>query len=233
MSKPKKITVKFFLNKTVKPIKEGNVSTYPLYILLTYNRKSTMLRSHYGGYYKDLKQINKVHYPGLLELEERIVKKTVAFEAEQKKDLFDLKGTHEKYDKYAMGIDTLLDSYMKGQLWNMVIRLEPQEYAFALNFNEPKVSYRTLYAIASRLFTNFEKLQSKEFKEEIEVYNTYLKLYQGAFFQYAFPTIIEWMDKSAVEDYKAKLTKIYKKDEIKIKRSLGIINKVVYSSSGL
>jgi len=189
-----------------------------------------MLRSHYGGYYKDLKQIDKVHYPGLLELEERVVKKTIQYELSQQDEKFDIKGIGNSYERYCRGIDTLFDTYMKSHLYNIVIRLEPQEYAFALNFNEPKVSFQTLYAMASKLFPNFEKLQSKEFKEEVEIYSVYLKLYQGAFFQYTFPTVIEWMDKSAVEDYKAKLAKMYKKDDYKIKRSLEVIGKVVYSS---
>ena len=231
MSKPKKITVRFFLNETVKPVKEGHAMTYPLYMLLTYNRRSTMLRSHYGGYYKDLKQIDKVHYPGLLNLEERIVQKTIQHELLEQGEKFDIKGIGNAYEKYCIGIDVLLDRYMKNQLWNMVVRLEPQEYAFALNFSEPKVSFQTLYGMASKLFPHFEKLQSKEFKEELEIYTSYLKLYQGAFFQYAFPTVIEWLDKSAVEDYKTKLAKLYnKKNESMIRRSFEVINKVTYSS---
>ena len=79
-TKPKKITIKFFVNKAVQPTIEGETKRYPLYALITYDRKNTMMRCHYGNYYKDLNEIERVHYPGLLAMEERIIRKTIDYE---------------------------------------------------------------------------------------------------------------------------------------------------------
>jgi hypothetical protein len=233
MKKPKKITVKFFLNKLVKPIKENRALTYPLYMLIIYNRKNTSIKSHYGRFYKNLEEVEKTHYPGFLAFEERIVKKTVEYEIARKGDTFDLKGLHDKYEKYCIGIDILFASYMKNSLWTMLIRCEPQKYAFALNFNEPNVEFATLYEMAQKLYKDFNKVVSREFKEEIEVYSSFMKLYQGSFFQYTFPTVIEWLDKSAEQDYRTKLKQIYKKDTDMIEKSLSVVNKVVFSMTGV
>jgi hypothetical protein len=198
MKKPKKITVKFFLNERVKPVKENKALTYPLYMLIIYNRNNTSIKSHYGGFYKSLQEAEKSHYPGFLAFEERIIKKTAEYELSKRGEKFDLKGLHEKYDKYCIGIDVLFSSYMKTQLWTMLVRCEPQEYVFAMNFTEPKVEFGILYQMALKLYKDFDKLVSKEFKEEIEVYTNFMKLYQGSFFQYTFPTVIEWLDNAAI-----------------------------------
>jgi hypothetical protein len=233
MKKPKKITVKFFLNKLVKPVKENKASTYPLYMLITYNRRNTSIKSHYGGFYKSLDEAAKTHYPGFFAFEERIVTKSIEYELVKRGEKFDLKGLHDKYDKYCIGIDLLFGTYMKSALWTILVRCQPQEYSFALNFNDTKVEFVTLYQMALKLYKDFDKLVSKEFKEEIEVYSNFMKLYRGSFFQYTFPTVIEWLDKSAVEDYRSKLKQIYKKNEAMIEKSISVVNKVVFSNTDI
>ncbi len=230
MVKSKKITIKFFLNKTVKPIKEKNSLTYSLYMLLTYNRRSTMLKCHYGKYYKDLESVEKIHYPGFLSFEERIVKKTIEHEISKQGAKFDIKGIGEQYEKYCLGIDLLLENQMKSKLWAYIIRQEPFEYSIALDWSNDKVSFSTLYDMAVRLYDDFEKNIPINLQNELETYLIYMKLYQSSFYQYSFPTVIEWLDKSAEEDYRSKLRLIYKKDESRINQSIGLINKLVRSS---
>lgn len=230
MNKIKKITVKFFLNEAVKPVKEGNVLTYPLYMLLTYNRRSTMLRSHYGKYYKDLKSIEKTSYPGLLAFEERIITKTILHELSLQGEKFDIKGIGEKYDKYCLGIDYLFEKYMKSRLYGLIQRLEPFEFSIALNPNNDKVSFDTLFNMASKLYEDFDNIASKSLQHELESYLVFMRLYQSSFYQYTFPTIIEWMDQSAIEDYRSKLKLIYKKNDNKINESIELINRIMNSS---
>jgi hypothetical protein len=229
MTKSRKITVKFFLNQTVKPIKEGNSLTYPLYMLLTYNRRSTMLKCHYGKYYKDLKSIEKVHYPGFQLFEERIITKTIQHEISRQGEKFDIKGIGQKYEKYCVGIDVLFENYMKERLKSFIIRLEPFEYSIPIDWQNKKVSFDTLFDMASKLYADIEKHTPKIFQDELEAYIVFMKLYHSSFYQYNFPTIIEWLDKSSIEDYKAKLGLIYKKNEKRIKESIALIDRIVNS----
>lgn len=229
MKKPKKITVKFFLNKAVQPVVEGKDKRYPLYMLITYNRKNTMMKSHYGGYYKNLEEAETQHYPGFLDFEERNVQKAIRYEISRQGDRFDLKGIYKKYEAYCMGIHVLFAKYLKEGLWTALMRTDRFEYVKALNFEDPSVPFEVLYDISRKIFT-LDKILAKEFIEAAEVYNTFNKLYQASFFQYTFPTIIEWLDQSAQEDYRNKLQALYKRDPEMIEKSISIINKVVYSN---
>lgn len=199
-------------------------------MLITYNRKNTMIKSHYGNYYRDLNEIEKVHYPGFLDFEERIVKKTIQYEVNKLGENFDLKGIHRKYDQYCRQIDELCESYFKNQLYGAAIRIEPFEYVKALKFEDKEVSFTTLYAICQKIFPGLNKLLFKEFGEEIEIYRNFMKLYQGSYFQYTFPTVIEWFDQSAIEDYRNKLEKIYKNDKRMVEKSISVLTKIVYSN---
>lgn len=232
MAKSKKITIKFFLNKTIKPIKEKNALTYPLYMLLTYNRRSTMLKCHYGKYYKDMESIEKTHYPGFLAFEERIVKKTIEYEISRQGARFDIKGIGHEYEKYCLGIDLLLENYMKSKLWTYIMMKEPFEYSNALNWNSDKVSFSTLYNMAERLYDDFEDHFPKSLQNDLEIYMIYMKLYNSSFYQYSFPTVIEWLDTSAEQDYRSKLKLIYKNNQARTRQSIELINKVVYSAIG-
>jgi len=226
-SKPKKVTIKFFLNQAVQPIVEGKTKRYPLYALITYDRKNTMMRCHYGQYYKDLSEIVKTHYPGLLEMEERIIRKTVDYEMAQREGKFDLKGIYKKYDQYCIGLHVLLREYLKGQLWNMLSRLEPYEFAKALNFNDPDVEFETIYKMSKKLYKDFASLLPKHFDQEMEVYQQFTKLYRGSLFQYTFPTVIEWLDESSVNDFREKLKAHYSQNPSMVNKSIEFVDRIV------
>lgn len=227
LSKPKKVTIKFFVNKAVQPIIESKTKRYPLYALITYDRKNTMMRCHYGKYYKDLDEIDKTHYPGLLAMEERIIRKTLDYEISQREREFDMKGVSKKYDQYCIGIHVLLQVYLKDQLWNTLLRLEPFEYAKALNFNDPDIEFDTLYKMSRKLYKDFSSLLHKTLEQEIEIYRVFKKLYQGSFFQYAFPTVIEWLDQSALSDYREKLKEHHSQTPSSVNKSIEFIDGVI------
>ncbi len=228
-TRPKKVTVKFFINKAVLPIMEGKTKRYPLYMLITYDRKNTMMRCHYGQYYKDLNEVDRVHYPGLMTMEERVIRKTISYELAQRGNDFDLKGTNKKYDQYAIGIHVLLERHLKNQLWSVLSRLEPFEYVKALNFTDTDVEFSTLYKIARKVYKDLPALQPKNFEQEIEIYLAFMKLYKGSFFEYSFPVVIEWLDLSVVDDYQNKLTSLYPDSPSTIKKSIEFIDGIVHS----
>ena len=228
-TKPKKVTLKFFINKAVLPVTEGKTMRYPLYMLITYDRKNTMMRCHYGKYYKDMNEVDKVHYPGLLALEERIMCKAISYQLDEKGNEFDLKGIHRKYDQYAIGIHVLLERHLKNQLWGIALRLKPFEYAKGFNFTTPDVEFTTLYQIAKKIYKNLPAVQPKHFEQEIEIYQVFMKLHQRSLFQHSFPVVIEWLDGSAVDDYRVKLTALYPNNPSTVKKSIEFIDKIVQS----
>lgn len=223
--RPKKVTVKLFLNKNLQTEATGEKGKvyYPLYMLITYNRKNTMIRSKYGMHYRDLKEVE----PGLLDFEEKLMRKTIAYELKNNPGTFELKGLHRKYEKYAVSIHLLFERYLKDQLQHIAIRTKPHEFAFALKFDDPNVTLDTLLGIAQRIYPDFSL--SETLLEEVEIYNDYRKLYNAVpiILQYPFPTVIEWLDKSAEMEYRNKLEVVYKNDTDMINACIALIDKVV------
>ncbi|MDB5274691.1 MAG: hypothetical protein JWO58_3058 [Chitinophagaceae bacterium] len=227
MKKQKKVTVKFFVNKTVKPELVGKEKRYPLYMILTYNRRNTTLKSLYGGYYKDIQQAEK-ESPGLLSFEERILQKIVRYELAKEEESFDLKGMYAKYEKYSESIENILSKHFKNVLWMAVLRSEPQEYSYALNFSSQRVYFETLYAISKKIYPDLKSLLPKEFEEEMIIFSSFKRFYPSLF-SYTFPTAIEWIDKSIIEDYRKKLDVLYKKDKKKVDKSISVLNRIIFS----
>jgi hypothetical protein len=160
-------------------------------------------------------------------MEERIIRKTIAYEMEQRASEFDLKGTYKKYDRYATGVHILLERHLKSQLWSVLSRIEPYEFAKALNFTDPDVEFGTLYKIARKVYKDLTEKLPKNFEQEIEIHQAYMKIYQGAFFQYSFPVVIEWIDGSAVDEYRNKLNTLYPDNPLIVKRSIEFIDMLV------
>lgn len=224
--KEKKITVKFFLNKALQPVMVNNTKkSYPLYMLITYDRKNTMLKSYYGLYYVDLKEAAQ---NGLTAFEEKMVKKTITYERGLAGSKFTLKGLHKKYDQYCVSLHLLFEKYLKGKLFRLVMSTKPHEFSQALNFSNPNVSFDTLYTIAKKIYPDFSLPDA--FRQEAEAFHDYSKLYDAPFFAYNFPTAIEWLDQSAQTDYRKKLEVVYKADKKTIDGKIALVDKIVQSS---
>jgi hypothetical protein len=232
--KTKRITVKFFLNKALQPIEINNKKAYPLYMLVTYNRKNTMLKPHYGYYYRDLKEVSThagFSMPGVMAFEEKIVRKTIAYEIAKAGSEFTLKGIHKKYDVYCLGIHSLLERHLKKTLNNASMRTEPHEFNEALNFG-PRISFETLYTICKKIYTDLDKALPKGFDEEVKMYDDFLKLYGAPFFDYNFPTVIEWLDESIKEDYRKKLSVIHRDNKKMIDKAIDFVDRIIQYQIG-
>src|SRR5690606_7251944 len=185
MKKPKKITIKFFLNKNLQPqklSKEGGrkaLSIYPLYIQVIYNRTNTQFKSFYGEYYSDLTKVDEENMsgPGLLKFEEEIVRKIMEYEIEKKGEKFDLKTITRKYESYGQSIEGLLNGYLKSKLQRILVKTKPYEYAQVFNFADSKVDSLLIYKAAKSLYEGLEKAIPKEFVEEMRVYEDFSKAY--------------------------------------------------------
>lgn len=136
----KKISIKFFLNKNLKPLIINDIKTYPVYIRVTYNRKSTTFKfetSEYpDGLYLELKQEKNFEdakiYPQFLAFE-KVIETLVEKEVRRKKDRFDVKGIGDKIFTYygeaisdilSDGVDKEMQDILKDKLtYNEYIEL--------------------------------------------------------------------------------------------------------------
>lgn len=201
--KEKKITVKFFVHKNLLPIVEGKEKRYPLYMAVTYNRQNTMIKCLHGGYFKDLKQVEKEKYPGYLAFEERIITKTIRHFAAQDPENFTLKGVHHLYEKYGMSVHEAWSNHLKGYLMLAVLRSEPHEYYKCLNFEHPDVEFKTLWEICQKLYPKEELMRvvPKAFLKQVEEFEEFLDENERKVYNYSFPTLIDLL----VENKKSQL----------------------------
>jgi hypothetical protein len=198
--KQKKITVKFFLNEAVYPVKgETRKKYYPLYVQVTYNRKNMQFKSRYSDYYENLKEVK----PSLLDFDERVIKSIVSHEAGKAKGEYDLKGLKKKYELYSTSVLEALEHYLKPRLRLSVFNTG-NELSKVLNFNDASATVSILYKAAVLLFKDFETNLPDKLKEELKAYEQYQKLYRPVL-SYNFPTLIDWLDGTHKEELEKKL----------------------------
>ena len=168
MGKEKKITVVYFLNKSVKPKIENNKTLYPLYLRITYNRVSTkvkvlgvngnevLLEEKYDLLeYSDLEVLLKSSYnffycdPAMIS---KIIQKEISFF----KDRFTLKGFGKTIGYYSFApvqsvllrgslfVETRKKEYLEKQLMKLDVDqndlLDWIDGMF-LSFNGPRVDF--------------------------------------------------------------------------------------------
>lgn len=229
MKKPKKITVKFFLNEHLKSmpvdmLKEQEDWGKPLYTQVTYDRKNTQIKCNYGGFYKNIVTVHKEH-ADLLRFEESIFRRCVLFELNKRNEEFELRGLGEIYDFYSKSIPQLFNNYMKMRLKNVLPKVRPTHLLEALHITKQKLRFTTLYEACLRLFDNMESLILPDFREEMAFFEEYIKKYdktaEGEL--YKFPVVIDWLDTSHIkqvrEDFKEKAEKL-----------ITLLDKIVQSS---
>ena len=222
VTKQKKITVKFFLNEAVEPVKgEGWKRYYPLYVQVTYNRKNMQFKAKYSEYYKDLEEVKQ----SLLDFEERAIKSIVSHEAAKTKGEYDLKGLKKKYDVYSTSILEALEHYLKPKL-RLAILKTGNELSKVLNFNDANVTVDLLHKAANLLFKDFDFSLPDKLKEELKAYGHYQKPYTPVL-SYDFPTLIDWLDGCHKDELEKKLSTTLKGKPEMIKSIKALIDHAV------
>ncbi len=135
MIKEKKITIKFFLNKLLEAATgDKGEKYYPLYIQVTYNRKNMQLKSKYGEYYKDIKEVRKE----LMQFEEMMLTKVIRYESTHTSSDYDLKGLKHKYEIYSGSVSQALEHYLKPKLRLAILRTN-NELVHVFNFHKSEL----------------------------------------------------------------------------------------------
>ena len=217
ISKPKKITVRFFLQKKVHPdasTTENGKETpaYPLYLYITYNRRNMQFKSNYGMFYTDMSDVEDAD-KGLMAFEEKLVTKVIRYETSllPNEDKYDMKGLKDKYEIYATSIHSALEAYLKPKLRSAILKTN-NELQHALNL-DTKYYHNTvlrLYKVAGKGFDNFFQVIDKNLHEEIETYQKFSKILPSAS-RYDFPTVIDWLEGSYKKELNLFLMKVFKR----------------------
>ena len=110
MAKEKKVSVKFFLNKDVKPSLYDDVKLYPVYVRVTYNRKNTKFKAAIDQATLWIREEFEDHYlldeknrKSFEEIEQALID-IVGYEAERLGDKFTLKGIGQRLEYYKISI---------------------------------------------------------------------------------------------------------------------------------
>ncbi|GAB4398817.1 MAG: hypothetical protein OHK0053_18090 [Microscillaceae bacterium] len=234
MKKPKKITVKFFLNRNLKHLDIDGLEHFPLYAQITYDRKNTQIKCQYGWFYKDLHQVQE-QSPHLLPLEEGIFRRVVEYELKQQGEEFKLKGLGRKYEYYSLSIHQLINSYLKLRLKNFIHRAQPQKFLEVLNLEKPNLDFFTIYEASEKLFDNLTGILDKPFLEEMEIYRVYTKFYEKELAPNAFnfPVVIDWLDGSHRHHLEQKLNKHFAQQPGETEKCLKFIHGIISTKIGL
>lgn len=223
IKKPKKITIKFFLNRLLEPVShEQKQEYYPLYIQVTYNRKNMQFKSMYGEYYKDLKEVQR----RLIDFEERVIRNIITHEADQTLNDYELKGLKRKFEVYSMSVMYALEKYLKPKLRTAIMKTN-DELTTVLVFDTVHATVARLYKAAHLLFKNFDRYLPSKLSDELTALWNYQKLYPEPNFDYTFPTIIDWVDGSYRAELEKKLKSIYKSKPEAVRKVLVLIDQAV------
>lgn len=223
MIKTSKITIKFFLKKSLPAgSDESGKILYPLYIMITYKRKNTQIKSKYGSNYLNIEEVEKWD-KGLISFEEKILRKVIEYEIERVgEEKFSLVGIGQKYEVYSTSIYWAIEKYMKRKLWSAIQRTN-DELQMVLRYDTAQATFSRLYKAATLLFKDFNEKLSPELAQEVRAYQTYLQLYPESQFTYDFPTVIEWVNSDFRKTLEEAYHKTFKNDRKGLEAILNLI----------
>ncbi|TAE68328.1 MAG: hypothetical protein EAZ85_14295 [Bacteroidetes bacterium] len=196
MKKPKKITIKFFLNTNLQAIAiNKNEEGYPLYMQITYDRRNTQIKCRYGAFYTHIDSVKK-EQNALLNFEEYLLRRVTEYELKRLETTFQLKGLGDIYDGYSLSIYRLFNSYLKMRVKAVLKEAKPKEFLEIFNLDKSNTAFETIMQAAERLFDNFKTLLEDEIKQEIEIFELYKEICKEILVKddYKFPIIMDWID---------------------------------------
>ena len=226
ITKHKKITIKFFLNKKIiEAITEDDKPLHPLYIQVTYNRKNMQLRSKYGMEYLDMKEL-KDRGKGICEWEEKVLRKIIRYEINRLGEKFELKGLSKKYEVYASSLQNVIDKHLKQKLHQANFKIN-DDLPQVLDFNNERVPFSNLLKASQLLFENHDKYLNDELRDQIKVHAVYNQIYPLPYFKFSFATVIDWLESEQRNDMRKQLESIYAKQPTRIEHIIDVIDQIV------
>ncbi len=195
MKKPKKITVKPFLNDKLEAIEvsihdadtgEDSIENhYPLYYMVIYNRNNTKFKSRLGFYYNQIEDVPTE----MINYETQIIEKTLRYLIFQNGGEIDLKGLGSEVDKYGKELFICIEDYLKYQLRLAALSCN-SKLSFILDYKDWRNSFIKYYEVALKIFDNISEKFTESFKSEIQAYKYYVAIKSK---ENSKPTIIDWL----------------------------------------
>ena len=230
MGELSKITVKPYIYTHVKAgvkyrFTENNANTdkilYPLYYVVIHKRQNTKMKSFYSDHYEKLEDV-QLKSPGLIDFETKIIELAIQYESNKGSGNFQMKGFPDRFNKYVRSSSQVIERYLKHKIWlgtNRASQIEEYQnqyfnYFFFINYRDPKLRFRHLYNLFQKVYTDFNQFLKAEDIETIEA----LELFQQVFNEgkgYQFTTIIEWLNNTAINDFRNQLINKFKIDAMK------------------
>jgi len=220
-----KISVRFFLNKNVKPSHIpllGDSDFYPLYVQVTFRRKNTQFRSLYQRQYLNIEEAfnrerNNLNY------EKNIIQQVVEFEVKTKGERFKLIGLKDRYKNYTAEVSFLVYKYLR---FSMLASLKQSNSEYwmiidpTLNWEVP---IRLYYNASLKLINNFETFLPTNFKKDINTAEEFIRWSEKKKLN---PLLIQWLNGSLKVEYKTVLQK-KGKSKSQINEKLNFITKTI------
>lgn len=214
-----KITIKYFLNKRkpsssdiisfdVKDMKEFQekiqLSRYPLYIQITYKRKSTKIKSLIGLSFSSVNEAFD-QYAEYLKKEEILIRTVVLSEIKSEGEKFEIIGISKKLKIYSEKIiDFFEDDYFNQEYNCSVLRTKS---IFMRMVYDVFISDRPNYFI--EYFDKITELLGNpndliQMKHKVPVLKNFIKIFDKDLHE---KTIVEWLHANVKEDIKVKAIK--------------------------
>ena len=231
LTKHKKISVRFFLNKAVPYIPESNSITkdtthpeefYPVYLQVTYNRKNTQFKSCVEEYVTNLDLLSE-ESKSKLKFQESYLKKIILYEDKDESENYSLKSLKERYDYYTQFISMTLWEKANAEL-NQILRNFNENHEGVFNYGDPETKMNRQFEFQFDLpkvkvgwdskIGAADSFLSDEFKKNIEYQRINRALfYVTAFFPinhsqnfpYSSPRLIDWLNGNIKDQLKEAL----------------------------
>lgn len=213
MPRKKKVTIKHFLNTAVTTA----VDHYPLYVMVTYDRKNTQFKSLVFDFFKDIEDAKK-DIPHKLAFEERVIRALVEFEVEfysEKLVGYSVKGLGSRYNVLSISMYHLLTNYLNEMLRKIVLKCSPKEFFQLVMDKFRREDFSLLYEACRRLFDDFEDHTTDLFRKRILYFEEYNRIYDlpRQVLKYQHCTLVEWFNPEVTLDYGVRLVDGLKLDE--------------------
>lgn len=220
-----KISVRFFLNKNVKPIHMpllGDSDFFPLYVQVTFRRKNTQFRSLYQRQYMNIDNAfnwdrNNLNY------EENIIQQVVEYEVKTKGKQFQLKGLKDKYKNYTAEVGFSVKKYLRITMLASLEQSNSEYWRIMDPTSHWEVPIEIYYDACLKLINNFETFLPKNFKKNITIGEEFIRWSEK---KKLSPLLIQWLDGSLKLEYKTFLQK-KGNSESQINEKLNLITKTI------
>lgn len=203
MEKIGKITVKHFLNTTLAnrssisiQADNGNFiespPSYPLYVKITFMRKTTQQKSIIDNYFENLEEAYKV-YGATIEGEIKMIEDLISNEYRKRGDKFELKGLAKRCEVYKTAVpDLFFSEYLWNDFTKVIIKGRSSNMRILLH-RFPTTPVFQHYNAAIKLIDNKEELL--QMKSQFDNFTLFekcmipLKKNQNSVFDWVYGTL--------------------------------------------